>query len=126
MASCFELQSPTVRAGAAAQKVDSRVRGFCGVAALTVHLLSAACSQSLSVSTGLAAVDGATRVRAPSVLMPLLGLLPLLDDRWHLAGAKHLRHSPETLALLHVLLWLTASMPWGVGHAAMVVCRPDA
>ena len=46
---------------------------------------------------------GATRVRAPGVLMPLLGLLPLLVDRRHLAGAKCLRHSPEPLTLLQLL-----------------------
>ena len=107
MASCSKLQSPTVRAGVAAEQVDSRVRDFGGVAAFTVHLLSAACGQPLSVSTGLAAVDGATRVRAPGVLMPLLGFLPLLFDHRHLAGAKHLRHSPEPLTLLHLLPWLT-------------------
>ena len=64
------------------------------------------CCQSLREHGWLTAF-GATRVRAPGVLMPLLGLLPLLVDHRHLAGAKHLRHSPEPLTLLHLLPWLT-------------------
>ena len=64
---------------------------------------------------------GATRVRAPGVLMPLLGLLPLLVDRRHLVGAKYLRHSPEPLTLLHLLPWLTAHPVGRGGHAGMTV-----
>ena len=80
------------------------------------------CCQPLREHSWLA-VRGATRVRAPGVLMPLLGLLPLLVDRRHLAGAKHLRHSPEPLTLLHLLPWLTVHPVGRGGHAGMIVHR---
>ena len=46
---------------------------------------------------------GATRVRAPGVLMPLLGLLPLLDHHRYRAGAKHLLCCREPFVLLPLL-----------------------